>query len=253
LGNFLNTFTGADQLSAQPYTTAPNWEQQIAVYTIYIGENAGDRDGEFSLLWLKAFGVQAIAVPGPRSPEYWKPFTRPRKFDGVLPVLWSEDDTTIYRAPQRYISEQLVRHPPLHGLDIHEVQSYVEALESTSRPAELQWLSANSARLHARLLPGEILSLQMNYHPGWHAAIGGAPQAIRPDGIGLMTVTPNCLGECEIDLNYDGGWESRLCRLASAATLLLLLAAGVLRYGIRTSSHPPPDRAAKGGPMIQCV
>src|SRR5437899_2694265 len=33
-------------------------EQQIAVYTIYVGENAGGRDAEYSLLWLKAFGAQ---------------------------------------------------------------------------------------------------------------------------------------------------------------------------------------------------
>ncbi len=252
LGNFLNTFTRTDQLSAQPYTTAPNWEQQIAVYTIYIGENAGARDGEFSLLWLKAFGVQAIAVPGQRSPEYWKPFTRPRKFDGMLPVLWSEDDTTIYRVPQRNISlahvmrpEQLVSHPPIHGLDVKEVQSYVKALDSDSRPAELRWFAANSAQIRAHLLPGEIVSIQMNYHPGWHANIGGAPRVLRPDGIGLMRVDPNCLGECEIDLNYDGGRESRLCRLASAGTLLLLLAAGIFQYGAGRLSHPPPDRAAK--------
>jgi hypothetical protein len=50
LGNFLNVFTQVPQLSAQPYTTAPNWEEQIAVYTIYRGEDAGERDGEHSLL-----------------------------------------------------------------------------------------------------------------------------------------------------------------------------------------------------------
>src|SRR5207244_1619491 len=123
----------------QPYTTAPNWEEQIAVYTIYIGENAGDRDGPISLLWLTAFGVQAVAVPGPHSSQYWRPFIRPAKFEGMLPVLWREDDTTIYRVPQRFPSlahvlrpDQLVRHAPVHGLDTVEVQRYVTALDSAS-------------------------------------------------------------------------------------------------------------------------
>ncbi len=237
MGNFLNTFTSIEQLSAQPYTPAPNWEEQIAVYTIYTGENAGDRDGDFSLLWLKAFGVQAVGVPGPHSPEYWKPFTKPRKFDGMLPVLWREDDTTIYRVPQRFASlahvmrpDQLVRRAPMHGLDTDEVQRFVTALDSSSKPAFLEWRGANRARIRTLLKPGEIVSAQINYHPGWHATVNGSNRTVRADGIGLIVVDANCLGYCEIILEYDGGWESRLCRVASSGILLLLLAASSFRY-----------------------
>jgi len=236
LGNFLDTFTEQEQLSAQPYTTAPNWEEQIAVYTIYIGENAGDRDGEYSLLWLKAFGAQAVAVPGPQSPEYWKPFTRPRKFDGMLPVLWREDDTTIYRVPQRFLSlahvvrnGQLVRRQPTHGLDVNEVRRFVAALDSASKPAVLEWLGSNLARIRARLAPDEMVSVQINYHPGWHAMAKGGERPIRADGIGLMVIDPNCIGDCEIRLNYDGGWESRLCRAASGGVVLLFVS--ILAFG----------------------
>ncbi len=237
MGNFLDTFTSMEQLSAQPYTTAPNWEQQIAMYTIYVGQNAGDRDGDFSLLWLKAFGVQAVAVPGPQSPEYWKPFTKPRKFEGMLPVLWREDDTTIYRVPQRSASlahamrpDQLVRRAPMHGLDTDEVQRFVRALDSASGQAGMEWRGANRARIRALLKPGEIVSTQINYHPGWHATVKGGDRPVHADGIGLMVVTPNCLGDCEIILEYDGGWSSRLCRAASSGILLLLLAASLSRY-----------------------
>jgi len=243
LGNFLDTFTEQEQLSAQPYTTAPNWEEQIAVYTIYIGENAGDRDGEYSLLWLKAFGAQAVAVPGPQSPEYWKPFTRPRKFDGMLPVLWREDDTTIYRVPQRFLSlahvvrsGQLVRRQPTHGLDVNEVRRFVAALDSASTPAVWEWLGSNLARIRTRLAPDEMVSVQINYHPGWHAMAKGGERPIRADGIGLMVIDPNCTGDCEIRLNYDGGWESRLCRAASGGVMLLLVA--ILAFGgVRRSGN----------------
>jgi hypothetical protein len=236
LGNFLNAFTRTPQLSAQPYTTAPNWEEQIAVYTIYLGENAGERDGEYSLLWLKAFGAEAVAVPGPRSPEYWKPFTRPRKFDGMLPVLWREEDTTIYRVPRRSGSlahvlrpDQVVLHRPIHGLDTMEVSRFVTALESDSKPAQLEWRGSNRARIRAVLAPGEIVSTQINYHPGWHAAVKGGIATVRPDGIGLMEVEPNCTGDCEMTLEYDGGGELRVCRAASGGVLLVLLAAGWLQ------------------------
>jgi len=237
MGNFLNTFTSMEQLSAQPYTTAPNWEEQIAVYTIYLGENAGDRDGEFSLLWLKAFGVQAVAVPGSHSPEYWKPFSRPRKFDGMLPVLWREDDTTIYRVPQRFASlahvmrpDELVKRAPTHGLDTDEVKRFVTALDAAPRPAALEWRGANRARIRALLKSGEIVSIQINYHPGWHATIKGSNRTVRADGIGLIVVDPNCIGDCEIILQYDGGWANRLCRVGSIGILLLLLASSSIRY-----------------------
>ena len=49
--------------------------------------------------------VGAVAVSGPRSQQYWKPYTHAAKFEGVLPVLWSEDDVTIYRVPVRTESQ----------------------------------------------------------------------------------------------------------------------------------------------------
>jgi hypothetical protein len=235
LGNFLNTFTDVEQLSAQPYTTAPNWEEQIAVYTIYRGENAGDCDAEYSVQWLKAFGVRAVAVPGPASAEYWKPFTRPRKFEGVLPALWRHDDTTIYRVPQSSASlahplrpDRLVSRRPIHGLDTAEVRRYGEALDR-SAPAPFEWRGPNRARIQARLAPGEIVSVQVNYHPGWRAFVGAAPARVLEDGIGLLVIEPTCVGDCEIDLQYDGGLEARFCRAISCTILLLLPALRLLR------------------------
>jgi hypothetical protein len=236
LGNFLNAYTAMDQLSAQPYTTAPNWEEQIAVYTIYRAETAVDGHAEHSLPWLKAFGVQAIAVPGPRSPEYWKPFADAGKFEGVLPMLWRQQDTTIYRVPQRSASlahvltpAQLVQRRPIHGLDTGEVRRYAAALDSTSATAVFEWQECRRARIRARLAPGEIVSTQMNYDPGWRATVGGNVRVTRPDGIGLMVIEPACEGDCEITLQFEGSLESWLCRAASGAALLLIACAAA--YG----------------------
>ena len=49
----------------------------------------------------RSAGARAISVPGPKSPEYYKPFANPRKFEGVLPVLWREGDDTVYGVPAR--------------------------------------------------------------------------------------------------------------------------------------------------------
>jgi hypothetical protein len=229
LGTFLDSFITADEFSAEQFTTGPNFEQKIAVYTIYTGTNAGDRDADYSILWLKAFGVHAIGVPGPQSPEYWKPIAHPRKFDGVLPVLWREDDTTIYRVPGSpwpvhvLRPDQLVRHPPVHGLDVDEVRAFVSAQDS-AKGAALTWDDANHARIATTADAGEIVSTQITYDPGWHASVNGVRRPVRPDGIGLLVIEPACTGACDIRLEFDGGWEWKICLAASGITLLLLAA-----------------------------
>ena len=64
-----------------------------------------------AVLWLKAFGVDAVAVSGPRSREFFKPFRNPRKFDGLLPELWRDGDDVIYRVPRRSTSLAHVVRP----------------------------------------------------------------------------------------------------------------------------------------------
>jgi len=116
-------------------------------------------------------------------------------------------------------------------------------LESASEPAQLEWRGSNRARIRAVLAPGEIVSTQINYHPGWHAVAKGGIATVRPDGIGLMVVDPNCTGDCEITLEYDGGWELRLCRAASGGVLLVLLAVAWFQRRASSSNALPRARA----------
>jgi hypothetical protein len=228
MASWLDAFTDQPQVVGQSYSTAMNPMEPVAIYTIYIGENAGDRDAQYSLLWLQALGTHAVAVPGPKSPDAWKPFLHPRKFEGVLPVLWREDDTTIYRVPQVSAElvhvmrpAQLVSHRPVHGLDVAELRTYVAALEDPSAPpATLEWEGPNRAVVRARLEPPEVISTQINYHPGWHARVAGMARRVYADGLGFMAIDPQCAGDCEIALEFDGGLESKICWGASAAVLL---------------------------------
>src|SRR5262249_12447550 len=132
------------------------------------------------------------------------------------------------RGPDKWVPRR-----PIHGLDIDEVRRYGEALDR-SAPAPFEWRGPNRARIHARLAPGEIVSVQVNYHPGWRAFVGGAPARVLEDGIGLLVIEPTCVGDCEIDLQYDGGLEARFCR-AISCTILLLLPALRLPWRIRRS------------------
>ncbi len=230
---YLNDFSDTPQLHGGQDPMLPNFMLRIAVFTIYSGMNAGARDGEIATLWLKALGARAVTVPGPRSEEYYKPFADPKKFDGILPVLWREGDDTIYAVPARSDSlahalkpDDLVRHPPVNGLDTAELERYVAALKSPAY-AELRWrwTSRHSAVIDGPIRPGEVISVQETYHPGWMASANGQAQRVAPDGLGLLTIEPTCQGPCSITLSFDGGAE---WRVTSGLSFGLMLLTGVL-------------------------
>lgn len=233
---YFNNFTDTPQLHGGQDPMLPSLLMRIAVFTIYSGMNAGARDGEISVLWLKALGAHAIAVPGPRSAEYYKPIANPRKFDPLLPVLWREGDDTIYSVPARTTSlahvmapGALVRDQPENGLDTAQIERYVKALEDPSYPeAGWRWNDRHSATIHAQIGADQVVSTQITYHPGWHAAVNGAPQQTFADGLGFLVVKPACQGACELSLWYDGGIEWRATRLASGSVMLLAAALGVV-------------------------
>ena len=234
---WLNAFVDSPQLSGGHDPFALNRMQLIAVYITYSAD-AGNRGGEFATLWLQAFGVHAINVSGPHGREFYKAVANPRMFEGLLPVLWREGDDTIYQVPQRTDSlahvipaSAVVQRAPLHGLDVEPIRPFVAALEDASLPpAEIRWDSLSSGRIHTMLRPGQVVSVQINYHPGWHAQANGAPQPLVRDGLGLMIVKPDCSGPCTIDLTFDGGAEYKAARVASwvaALAALLWLATGI--------------------------
>ena len=229
---WFNIFSDTPQFSGGHDQMALNFTQRVAVFTIYRDMNVKERHGQLSVLWLKAFGVQAIHVPGPESEESYKPFVHPDKFEGLLPVIWRENGDTIYRVPQRSASlarvisaDAVVDREPEHGLDTAQVERYVAALDDPSLPsATVEWFSFQSARIRATLAPGQVVSVQMNYHPGWRASVNGMAQPARRDGLGLLLIEPDCSGPCQIDLSFDGGFEATMTRWLSILTSLGVLA-----------------------------
>jgi hypothetical protein len=243
LGSWFNVFTDNPQFSAAPDPFSPNWMVEIAAYTIYSGQNAGDRDAEYSVLWLKAYGCHAVTVPGPKSREEFHPFRNPRKFDGVLPLLWHDEDDSIYGVPARSKSlahvipaDAAVGRPPGNGLDVDEVARFVAALENSALPlADFSWLSNTRARIATQLHAGQVVAVQVTYDPGWVATANGRPALVTRDGIGLLTLHPQCDGRCQIDLSFDGGAERRICLGLSVLVMFGVAgAAGFLLIARRT-------------------
>ncbi len=236
---WLNNFSDTPQLLGGHDPMLPNWVMRIAGYVLYSDDGAGDRAGEISIAWLKALGTHAVLVPGPESSEVYKPFAHPTKFDGLLPVLWQESGDTIYEVPARspslahvIPSAAVVEHQPVNGLDLTEIDPYVAALDDPGLPeAQLSWRDLNTAAISAPLSPGQVLSVQVTYHQGWHATANGAPVPVTSDGLGLLVLAPSCDGPCEVTLAFDGGLERRLT--VTASLLTMLLAIGLLLRDLR--------------------
>jgi hypothetical protein len=235
VAQWTNTFSAVPQFSGGSWSIAYSQIQQTGLNSVYSG---GARQ---ALAWLKAFGVGAAGISSPDSQEFWKGFSPPQKFEGVLPVLWRESGVTIYRIPQRTSSlahvvpeSTLVVHPPAEGADITELERYAAALDDPSLPtAEFRWEGRNRMRIRASATPGQVVSVQVSYHPGWHARADGQDRKLSRDGLGLMWLRPGCTGTCDIELNYDGGAELRICRGISYAAIGALLLVFPLRRAFR--------------------
>lgn len=232
LATWFNALSDNAQFAGGAWTTTYNQVQKMAVYFLF----ASDRSAaEKDLLWLKAYAVQAVVVPGKNSPETWHPFQHPEKFDGLLEPIWKDRDTTIYRVPQRSLAlahvvreDSIVKHRPAQGGDTDEIAKYVKDLEDPSLPsATWEWNGHNAAIATAEAADGQAVSFQVSYHPGWKARVNGEPVSLHPDGLGLMWLKPPRHGTLRVELKYDGGREALMTRILSFTALGLLCLYGV--------------------------
>jgi len=250
VGYVLNVDSDTPQFYGGHEQFNPNRMNRIALYQIDTGDGAGSQDGDICVLWLKAFGVHAVNVAAPASAEHYKPFRRnPAIFDPLLPVEYHAGSETIYRVPQRTAGlahvvpeTALIVTPPRDGLDVAAVRGYVAALDDeTLPPAEYKQTSLRAAHIHARLGPGQVVSVQTNYNAGWRASIAGEAQPIASDGLGMLVIRPRLQGDCDIDLVFKGGLELAITRWISGLTALAL-ALVVVFTGRRAAEDLVPDR-----------
>ena len=246
IAQWTNAFSDIQQFTGESWSIAINQVQQRANAALLWGDADPKRELRNSLTWLKAFGVAVAAIPGKNSEEYWKGFAHPETFAGALPVLWQAGGVTMYRVPLREVSlahtvpeSAIVRRVPTAGYDTKDVERYVAGLDDPSLPVtSFDWEGLNRIRIRTTGAGGNVVSVQETYHPGWHATVGGNPRKIFKDGLGLMWLRPECSGPCEIVLDYDGGWELRLCRwlswLALAALALIPTGCFLRRHAMKT-------------------
>jgi hypothetical protein len=243
---WMNVFTDTPQLSGCCDQANTSWMNDVAGYIIPSGDGTTQQnDLETRTLWLKAFGVHAIAIGGPKTRDaYPTAFAKPYSLIEGLPVMERDGDDYILEVPSRSHTLGHVMRPadlpsrlPDSGIDTAPIKQYVDALENPAYPlVEEQWPNPHTAILRASLEPGEILSFQMTYWPGWHATAGGRPAAVKRDTFGFLYVEPDCSGECTVQLTWDGGIEASVLDWLRWAALLGAVLLGVLLW--RRRSEP---------------
>ncbi len=235
---WMNMFTETPQVAGCCDQGMPSNEYRVSTYAIYTGQNAGAREAEISEWWLKAYGADAVGVTGPKSTEVYHPFWNPKKFEGVLPVLWRDGDNVVYDVGRHGKSlahvitrEQVISHQPENGLVVEPLMSYVNAIEAPDAPrADFQWLPEHRGRVTADLRKGQLVSVQISSDPGWEVTVNGQARKQFADALSMMVIDPQCEGRCTIDLKWTGGKEARVMRVAQLAGVFLWAAWAVWNW-----------------------
>jgi hypothetical protein len=232
---WMNAFTDTPQLTGCCEQSSPTREDFIVDYVTAVGYRSDAESADYTLLWMKAFAVEAFAAGGPASREHYHSFHFPYRFRGKLPLFWQNGDDFIYRIPERtpglvriVRTRDLVKRPPENGIDVADLRPFVAALDDPALPiASTRWHDVNHARISATMKTDQALSVAINYDPGWKATANGTPVPVREDGLGLLAIDPRCSGDCAIDLHWSPGAEPWICLAISlsalAASLVLWL------------------------------
>jgi hypothetical protein len=227
---------GSEQYWLNAFTTTPQsggcceQTQRVtrAAYLQYVfhRDDASPRPGVPDLAWFRAFGIKYVVVAGARSSEAYHALAHPSKFADVLPSVWhNATDDTIYQVPQvsgvlaHIISaSDLPKRTPDNGIDVEPLSQYIAAIEHPVLPTtKVSRPSADVIKIRGTFRPGDILSVQIAYHPGWDAGTS----RISSDRLGLLVVTPRAPGEQEVTLTFSGGTEGTVTSTLSIGVFLL--------------------------------
>lgn len=186
------------------------------------------RSAEGGLRELKTLGVEYVVVHGPKSREHYRDFKNPKKFDGVLETVWQEEDDVIYRVPFTSLAH-VVTPGELSKWDATEPlpadDPYPAAISDPSRRLQVFWRGSSELQVQGTIPEGRLVSVQVNYDPGWRAAQDGRTIPIDRDRLGFMILRANPSVAANIELIYRGTLEQRLMGALSAIAWIASLAA----------------------------
>jgi hypothetical protein len=228
---WLNAFGRQPQLGGGFDQGITNRILPAVTFQVYSGMNAEPREGEVAVALLRTLGVGLAGAGGADSREFYKPYRNPRKFEGLLPEVWREGGDAIYRVGRSPAAlaygmgaEDLPGSPP----DVTQTRVLARHLAAQDDPAypraEAVWKRPGALAISANLARGQVLAVQVTYDPGWQARANGRAVPVRASNVGMIVLEPDCAGACTVELEYTGGLEMRLARLARLAAAVAGLA-----------------------------
>ena len=200
-------------------------------YRVRTGANARPgQESEDALSNLEALGAEYVVIHGPNSREYFRDFQKPQRLAGLSTAYHLEDDT-IYALPPRALAH-LVRPDELPN-DVRwrteELARYVAALRDSSRPAlRVAWPDTSTVAVSGAVPAGELVELQVNADPGWHAVQDGRTIGVTKDALGFLVLHPMPgSAQTRIEVRYRGSTEQRVMVVLSAIAWIAM-AGGLL-------------------------
>ncbi len=239
LAGTLNAFADVPQVGGGSDYSVSNPLIAAAQREVSLGAcSSAQRARRLAELWPRALGCRYLLAHASASREYHHHFTFIERF-AALPQLWSNGrGDVIYRVPGAgdtavVVNVQALRRlPPLRSTDDERALAAYVAWAEGRRPAQLQWVRQDRARVVEKLGPGEAILVKTNYDPGWYAR--GADFRLSSDPIGFLLLEPPRAGAHSFELRYRGAWDLWLGRGVAAVTALVLLLGGIspLRFAV---------------------
>jgi hypothetical protein len=188
-----------------------------------------ENDPQRDLYWLQSLGADAVMFHEKNSEEIYHEVVNPRKFMGLLPVIYDHGGDIVYRVPRRpglarVVDEQRISHLapiPWSNENKQQLRAYAETLEAIDAPANYTRPALDKIDISAVTAPGQSVLVQENYDPGWKAFIDGKGARIETDVVGFMRVRPDP-GPHRIRFAYQMPLESRIGMWISLLSLLTL-------------------------------
>ena len=98
----------------------------------------------------------------------------------------------------------------MNGIDVDPLGPYVAALDNPAYPVPaMRWTSQHSARIEGAVQNGQIVSVQITYHPGWHAIANGRAARIHADALGQMVSNLRVTGRARSTSGMTGAGSCR--------------------------------------------
>ncbi len=229
----MNYYSDTPQVFGCCDQTLRTEEHRIAMYMIYGSDAPGFNDGEIATLWLKAYGASAIGIMGNGTSQFEQPFQNPKKFDGLLPELWRDGGSVIYKVPLPNDSiahivdrRALMTRHPANGIDLEQLVPFLNALDNAldhpATPTTLRWINQHEAEITARTDANQIVYVQETCDPGWHAYENGTERPIACDIMGFITIDAGTPGDHTIRIVRGPTSEDRQTVVAQFAGLAVL-------------------------------